>query len=98
LILIWFLLVFLGSITIAYAHIPIPSSNPWALFLFYVTLVIGGLGDLLATAGGLGLLIRRLINPVLRDYTTWPDYLNLILVLLPLISGLVAWIMTHTSI
>jgi nitrate reductase gamma subunit len=92
LILIWFLLVFLGSITIAYAHIPIPSSNPWALFLFYVTLVIGGLGDLLATAGGLGLLIRRLINPVLRDYTTWPDYLNLILVLLPLISGLVAWI------
>ncbi|MFP3492333.1 MAG: respiratory nitrate reductase subunit gamma [Vulcanisaeta sp.] len=91
LILVWFLLILLGAVTIAYMHVPIPSSSPWATFLLYATLIIGGTGDVLGIIGGVGLLTRRLINPVLRDYTTWPDYLNLILVLLPLISGMVAW-------
>jgi nitrate reductase gamma subunit len=88
---VWFLLILLGAVTIAYMHVPIPSSSPWATFLLYATLIIGGTGDVLGIIGGVGLLARRLINPVLRDYTTWPDYLNLILVLLPLISGMVAW-------
>lgn len=92
LLLIWFILVFLGAITITYAGIPIPSMNPWALFIYYATIVIGVVGDVIAIIGGLGLLIRRLINPVLRDYTTVPDYFNLIIVLLALLSGFSAWL------
>ncbi len=91
LILIWFILVFLGAITITYVGIPIPSANHWALFVYYATIVIGVVGDLIAIIGGLGLLTRRLIDPVLRDYTTIPDYFNLIIILLALLSGFLAW-------
>ncbi len=91
LILIWFILIFLGAITTTYIGIPIPSMNPWAIFVYYVTIIIGIVGDVLAIVGGLGLLVRRLVSPVLRDYTTIPDYFNLILVLLALMSGLLAW-------
>lgn len=91
LVLIWFILIFLGAITITYIGIPIPSMNPWAIFVYYATIIIGIVGDVIAIVGGLGLLVRRLVSPVLRDYTTIPDYLNLILVLLALMSGLSAW-------
>ncbi len=92
LILVWFLLILLGSITEVYAHIPVPSSNTWSIFLYYATVIVGGVGALLAVAGGVGLLVRRLTNPVLRDYTTIPDYFNLLIVLLALVTGLASWL------
>ncbi|WP_291767153.1 respiratory nitrate reductase subunit gamma [Caldivirga sp. UBA161] len=91
LILVWFLLILLGAVTEAYAHILVPSSNAWSIFLYYTTAVVGVAGALLAVAGGIGLLIRRLTSPVLRDYTTIPDYFNLLIVLLALTTGLASW-------
>lgn len=91
LILVWFLLILLGSVTEVYAHIPVPSSNAWSIFLYYITIIVGGAGALLAVTGGVGLLVRRLINPVLRDYTIISDYFNLLIVLLALATGLASW-------
>lgn len=91
LILVWFLLVLLGAVTTLYAHALVPLSSTWSIFLYYATIVVGIAGASLATAGGFGLLIRRLINPILRDYTTIPDYFNLTMVLLALVTGLASW-------
>ncbi|ABL87359.1 Nitrate reductase, gamma subunit [Pyrobaculum islandicum DSM 4184] len=91
LILVWFLALFLSAIIMSLG-VQIPSSNPWAYFLYYVTLITGGLGAIMTIIGGIGLLIRRLSDPVLRDYTTWPDYLNTVLVLITVATGLAAWI------
>jgi nitrate reductase gamma subunit len=48
-------------------------------------------GFAIATAGAFFLLVRRVFNPVLKKYTTPQEYLNLILLLATLVSGIIVW-------
>ncbi len=98
LILVWFALLFLSALTRLVLGIEIPPVKYsslfecyWALFLYWASLITGGVGGVMAFMGCLGLTIRRAVFTSLRNYTTWPEFLNNVIVLLPLITGIVSW-------
>jgi nitrate reductase gamma subunit len=49
---------------------------------------LGWCGILLGVWGGVGLLYRRLADPELKNYASWADYFNLLLILLFFIAAL----------
>ena len=59
--------------------------------LVVFTIVVGGVGFVLATLGSLLLLIRRLTDSTLRAYTTPQEFFNLLLILVVLITGIMSW-------
>jgi nitrate reductase gamma subunit len=63
----------------------------WTAFLYYLTIITGAVGFILSTAGALLLLVRRIIDPILKKYTTPQEYFNLTLILAALVSGIILW-------
>jgi len=92
LILAWFALLFVGGLTEAYARIDIPSEHPWAMLIYYLILITGGLGIILGTLGCLGVLLYRLSDYDLRKYTAGVEYLNLVFILVVYVLGAIAWL------
>lgn len=67
------------------------NSHPWAMLLYYLTLVTGLSGALLAAFGSAALILRRVLNGTLRKYTSGGEYFNLLFILIAAVSGLVVW-------
>jgi len=67
------------------------AGNPWGVFLYYATLVVGGIALVFGTLGGLALLLRRAFDSNLRPYTRRIEYFNIVLVLALFLTGLLSW-------
>ncbi|MEM4472884.1 MAG: respiratory nitrate reductase subunit gamma [Archaeoglobaceae archaeon] len=85
LILLWFLLLFISAILDIFKieFLMIPA--------YYLTLIFGVLAMFLMLIFGLALLIRRIADWELRNYSSPMDYLNLIFILAVVITGILAW-------
>jgi nitrate reductase gamma subunit len=57
-----------------------------------LTVLSGGVGFVLGTAGGIALLLKRIFDPNLRPYTTPREYANLAVLLGVFLLGLTTWI------
>ena len=60
--------------------------------LYYATILTGYVGLTLGLIGAVALLIRRVTDQALKDYTALLDYLNLLLFIATLGAGLLAWL------
>ena len=67
------------------------SANAGGLFLYYLTLVTGMSSFILGTFGSIVLLIKRLSDADLRDYTSPQSYFNYLFCLALFVSGLVVY-------
>lgn len=83
-------------------HLGIYCMVAWSVLLILATLwplewlvllasIVAIIGFALTTCGALALLIRRIVNPTLRHYTTPEEFFNLSLILFVLISGIICW-------
>jgi nitrate reductase gamma subunit len=63
----------------------------WTALLYYLTIFTGVIGLFMTTAGVVLLLFRRIIDPILSNYTTPQEYFNLLLLLATLVSGIIVW-------
>jgi nitrate reductase gamma subunit len=57
----------------------------------YLLPAVGGIGLALGIYGSVGLLIKRLVDKELKEYTAPIDYFNLVFLLAIFVSGLFAW-------
>jgi len=91
-------LLIVGAVTVI-ADIPVSadSLNIWGKFLYYTTLIIGGISLVLGTLGSIALLIRRRVDTNLRPYTKRQDYINLLFVLVVFGTGLISWLFADLS-
>ncbi len=95
LILVWFVLVFIGAV-LELVGIPVTASASGSLALlsaliYYLTWVVGALAMVLMLVFGIGLLIRRLTDSGMRDYSTPIDYFNLLFIIAVVATGMAAW-------
>jgi len=72
------------------AHI-VPNAKGFPGSLAIATAAVGTVGFLLLGVGALGLLLRRLCDPVLRENSSGADFLNLVLFLGHAVLGLLAF-------
>jgi len=88
----WLVLLLGGALTLS-AGIAVSGDSPnlWGAILYYLTLVAGVSGFVIATAGCIGLLVERSFSRDLRLYSTRLDYFNLLFILAILLSGLASW-------
>lgn len=91
LILAWFGLLFLSGVVTLYAGIHIPSAQPLAQLLFYLTLFSGGIGLVATTIGGMGVAIERASDPEMREYAAFSDHFNLVFIVAATVLGLLSW-------
>ena len=90
-LIVWFLLVAAGALTnLAGGSVSLHHSL-WTALLYYSTIVTGIAGFIMTTAGVALLLLRRIFDPVLKKYTTPLEYLNLLLLMAALASGIAVW-------
>lgn len=65
----------------------------WPLaWLEVLAVVVGALGFGLSTLGAVLLLIRRVTDVTLRNFTTPQEYFNLALILFVLVTGIISWL------
>jgi nitrate reductase gamma subunit len=98
LILLWILLLVLGAL-LRISGLPVSanSSNAGILTAYYLT-VITGLGSFITGIFGcIGLLLKRVINIDLRNYTDPIDYFNLVCILAIFVLGLLGWLVEGQS-
>jgi nitrate reductase gamma subunit len=89
----WFVLLLLGALTsVSGISVSAGSDNVWGSIVYYLTLVVGAAGFILATIGCIGLLVERLVDENRRLYLSPMDYFTLSFTLATLLSGLCAWV------
>lgn len=83
-------LFFIGSILQMLGYAPDTS----ALFSFVqaLTTLMAVIGYILGAIGSLGLILKRLTDPMLRDYTAGIDLLNLVWLLAIFVTGFLVWL------
>lgn len=90
-LIVWTLLVIAGALTnLGGASVSL-HATAWTVILYYLTILTGIVGFIIATFGVFMLLVRRLSDPVLKKYTTPQEYFNLVLLLAALVSGIALW-------
>jgi nitrate reductase gamma subunit len=72
------------------------SVNVLGQILYYLSEVVAITGFVLGAAGSVGLLIKRLSNADLRDYTAPSEYFGYAFFLVTFLSGLAMWITDPT--
>ena len=88
----WLVLLLVGALTaLAGISVSATTTNVWGNIIYYLTLIIGVAGFIIAAIGCIGLLVKRSIDEDLRLYTAPKDYFNLSFILATLLSGLGAW-------
>ena len=88
----WLVLLPIGVLTsLAGISVFAISASVWGSTVYYLTLVVGVAGFVIASFGCIGLIIKRSMDKDLRLYTTPIDYFKLSFVLAILLSGLTAW-------
>ena len=98
LVLLWTLLLVLGALLqINGLPVAATSANAGLLTLYYLT-IIAGLGSFISGIfGSIGLLVKRVINVDLRNYTDPIDYFNLVCILAIFVLGLMGWLVEGQS-
>ncbi|MCL1879429.1 MAG: respiratory nitrate reductase subunit gamma [Actinomycetia bacterium] len=66
----------------------VAASPPW---LYWITVAVGAAGFALTTLGSFLLLVRRIVDPSMRKYTTPQEYFNLVLIFCVLVTGIASW-------
>lgn len=88
----WLVLLLAGALTsLAGISVSAQATNVWGGIVYYLTLIVGVAGFIIAACGTIGLLMKRSMDEDLKLYTTFVDYFNLSFILLILFSGLYAW-------
>lgn len=97
LILVWFVLVFIGALfEVAGMHVSATPAQqlalPWLLpLVYYLTWIVGILAMALMLIFGTSLLLRRLFDEDMRNYSSFLDYFNLLFIITVVATGVVAW-------
>ncbi|MFC2035649.1 respiratory nitrate reductase subunit gamma [Chloroflexota bacterium] len=83
----------LGAILIKTTGLEIvsTSTNTGGQILYYATIVIALCSFILGTIGSIGLLIKRIVDKDLRDYSSPQNYFNYVFFLVVFVSGLVSY-------
>ncbi len=89
LILVWFALLFIGAVA-ELAGIEVSAAGSGAV-IYYLTLLAGSVAMILMFVFGIGLLLRRLADSSMREYSTFVDYFNLLFILAVVATGIAAW-------
>lgn len=61
------------------------------MLIYYLTIIVGGLGIISTTIGCIGLILIRLNDNAMRNYSAPLDYFNLLFILAVLLTGAYAW-------
>lgn len=85
-ILVWFALLLINNFLSVYVGESIAN----VLMLENLILFFGYIGIFSTTIGVIGLLIKRVLDKSMRDYSSGVDYLNLLFILAVLITGIMA--------
>jgi nitrate reductase gamma subunit len=85
-ILLWFASLLVNSLTTVYLF----ESTAKTTFIEYLIIFFGYTGVFATTIGAVGLLVKRIVDSSMREYTSKVDYFNLSLILVVLITGLAA--------
>jgi nitrate reductase gamma subunit len=93
LILVWFALLFVSGVAIFYGRMSIPSALPFSQLLYYSTLATGCIGMVATTVGGIALIILRVKDDGMRQYSVPADYFNLTFVVAASLLGVFSWVM-----
>ena len=92
------ILLLVGAITIVGGiEVSSASASIWGKFVYYLTLITGIAGLIMGTLGSIGLLVKRLTDINLKPYTKRIDYLNVLIVLAALLTGLLSWALVDPS-
>ena len=91
LLMAWTIFIIVGALTELAGVSVSATASLWTALLYYLTILTGVIGFIIATVGVFLLLIRRCTDPVLSKYTTPQEYFNLLLLLSALISGVAVW-------
>ena len=83
------MILFGGILTLAGVEIGSSASALGAL-VYHLTLVLGVVACLLGVLGSIGLLYKRATDPNLKPFSSFKDYLNLVLILALFLTGLFA--------
>ncbi len=92
-----FALLFIGAGAAIFGVRIVPGKALIASLLYYGTILIGFSGLVLGAGGASALLLRRLRDPALRNFSGLVDYFNLISFLAFFAVGLLAWLLTDPS-
>ena len=95
LILVWFALLLIRGVVEAYTVIDPAASYVLNMIdgpIKVLIQVFGTVGIIAATFGCIGLLIRRILDRNLREYSSGLDFFNLIFILAVLITGIGVWV------
>uniref|UniRef100_A0A7J2THL8 Nitrate reductase n=1 Tax=Archaeoglobus fulgidus TaxID=2234 RepID=A0A7J2THL8_ARCFL len=85
LILLWFVLLFVSAL------IDIFAVEVLKMPAYYLTLIVGSIAIVLLLIFSLALLIRRISDWELRNYSSFLDYFNLIFIFAVVATGVLAW-------
>lgn len=90
--IVYVVLVYLGAL-LGFADIAVAgdSSSVFGLIVYYMTLVFGLAGAVMAAFGALGLLLSRLFKYELRQASVWTDYFNVVLLFAVFGTTIWAW-------
>ena len=74
------------------------SAGGFGVVLYYLTLVVAVASFITGIIGSIVLLIKRLVDRDLRDYSSPINYFNYVFFLLVFVSGLVSWAFFDTTL
>jgi nitrate reductase gamma subunit len=73
-----------------------PSASALATFVQALTQVFGVVGFIFGAVGAIGLVIKRMTDPVLTEYSAGIDYMNLIWLGAIFVTGFLVWLADPT--
>ncbi len=80
----WTVLLFIGAF--------VGPASVFGSIIYLLTIVAGIMAGVLMTVGAIGLILKRLIKPEFKNYTTPQEYFNLFFLLCVSASGLLVWL------
>lgn len=92
LLVLWTVMLFVGAITEIFGINVVADGGLWAAFVYYVTLLSGGIGAILVAFGSGILFLRRIFLESMKKYTSPQDYFNLLFIFVVVVTGILVWI------
>jgi len=92
LITFMFLIIFGVILAATGDEISVLSSNSLSVIVYYLTIILGTTGWILATLGAFGLFVYRLFWKEIRKSTGLSDYMNILFLLAVFVAGLISWL------
>ena len=86
-------LLVLGALGMAFGGTIGPEAGFFGMLIYYFTIIFAFIGLTLGTIGSIGLFIRRVTDPTLKPFNTFPEYFNLIGFIAFFVVALAAWLL-----